>query len=665
MSAFVASSMINSTASPMSRFHDLNNSYHSKAGGRQRSSSFTQRTINSTIAPPGKGQYQLDLPLSYSDNNSPAKSDRINLVSTPSTSTTPTTPLNNVKDLPVENGAVSTGRSRSNTLTSTNGLPAIVSTQFDHVIRPRRPSLVNRPSNPSIQVIAPSLSSTVGSNNNDSTAPSQTRPPSTYPPPLLPQYSDSVDIGETSPDDTSTITATKSKTGDFELGFMPRILILVGLFVMSLGGLYLIAQVLPPLSLPKSIDDVKVDAEILQEFATATYEGWLRTFWVFSVVYLWKQCFGIPGSAFLNILAGALYGPWFGTLLTSALTTVGSVFAYFMSFFLMEPIMNRYASTRLDQMRLQIQKKTRSSSSKFVKATATSSAVETSVTGTTPISDVYSPSLSPPSSSATPGQRGTLRTRSSSFTVRGTSTTEQGERVNVNYGYLVNNAPSSYPDEIEIQESEGLLTEDSKDEKPNVVTSSDDEANNTTTITTTTEEEDDGPSLFVQLLLIRLFPLTPYWFINLASPLVGVPVIPFMTSMFLGCMPYNYICTQAGAILGEIHELRDIYQQPWIMFQIVMVLVLSAGATWASKRWTKKQQQEQDQKKSRSSEDDLNGEHPEEGNRLLENRGFENEMDYRQEESTDSYSMGPLGKLPERSASKRDSAVIDMSAYRY
>lgn len=80
---------------------------------------------------------------------------------------------------------------------------------------------------------------------------------------------------------------------------MPRILILVGLFVMSLGGLYLIAQVLPPLSLPKSIDDVKVDAEILQEFATATYEGWLRTFWVFSVVYLWKQCFGIPGSAFL------------------------------------------------------------------------------------------------------------------------------------------------------------------------------------------------------------------------------------------------------------------------------------------------------------------------------------------------------------------------------
>jgi len=84
-----------------------------------------------------------------------------------------------------------------------------------------------------------------------------------------------------------------------QMGFLPRILVLVGLFGMSLGGLYMLAQVLPPLSLPKSIDDVKVDAEILQQFATATFEGWLRTFWVFSAVYIWKQCFGIPGSAFL------------------------------------------------------------------------------------------------------------------------------------------------------------------------------------------------------------------------------------------------------------------------------------------------------------------------------------------------------------------------------
>jgi hypothetical protein len=114
----------------------------------------------------------------------------------------------------------------------------------------------------------------------------------------LPQYNDATTPAETLDIDTSKGTLTAPWT-NIQLGFLPRILVLVGLFGMSLSGLYLLAKVLPPLSLPKSIDDVKVDAEILEEFATATYEGWIRTFWVFSAVYVWKQCFGIPGSAFL------------------------------------------------------------------------------------------------------------------------------------------------------------------------------------------------------------------------------------------------------------------------------------------------------------------------------------------------------------------------------
>lgn len=125
-----------------------------------------------------------------------------------------------------------------------------------------------------------------------------------YPPTsVLPQYHDIITTDNDNDNDSDSLDTAKGISTDswtnYQLGFLPRILVLIGLFGMSLGGLYLLAQVLPPLSLPKSIDDVKVDAEILQEFATATYEGWIRTFWVFSVVYMWKQCFGIPGSAFL------------------------------------------------------------------------------------------------------------------------------------------------------------------------------------------------------------------------------------------------------------------------------------------------------------------------------------------------------------------------------
>ena len=168
----------------------------------------------------------------------------------------------------------------------------------------------------------------------------------------------------------------------------------------------------------------------------------------------------------------------------------------------------------------------------------------------------------------------------------------------------------SHRDDIDIHESEGLLSEENNIEKVSANNNNDrlldmDGVSKEVDSSEDDQDEEEGTSLFMQLLLIRLFPLTPYWFINLASPLVGVPVIPFMTSMFLGCMPYNYICAQAGAILGEIHELRDIYQQPWILFQIVMVLVLSAAAVWLSKR-SKKQQMEKEQggAKSRSSEEE-------------------------------------------------------------
>ncbi|KAG0250381.1 Transmembrane protein 41A [Mortierella polycephala] len=562
---------------------------------------------------------------------------------------------------------VCTGRSRSNTLTNSGTgsaeiAAAAVSSQFNHVMRPRRTSLVNRPSGTIVQVM-PGIPSIVLPTGETIQLKNNTASHSHYPPtPLLPQYQDDVAEAKNSIEECNSDTngtndnkaPSSTPWGNLGLGFLSRIVILIGLFGLSLGGLYLLAKVLPPLSLPKSVDDVKVDAKILQEFATATYEGWIRTFWVFSVVYMWKQCFGIPGSAFLNILAGALYGPWFGTFLTSLLTTLGSVLAYFMSFFLMEPILNRYASTRLDQMRLQIQKKTARAEAKAGKSTstATSTGVQTSINTPSSASTVTG---SNGSSASTSAQRGSLRPRSSSFTIRRTDETNQ------------DTSPTHHISEIEIQESESLLSDERNTEK--ILPHPNDSQQETGDKDEDVDESDsEGTSLFMQLLLIRLFPLTPYWFINLASPLVGVPVIPFMTTMFLGCMPYNYICAQAGAILGEIHELSDIYQQPWIVFQILLVLVLSALAVWASKR-SKKQQLEKEERKSRTSEEELGED--ESTHRLLRET-FESEQRHSrdkeeeegdQDEQDEDIAMSSLSH--QSGANKRDSAIIDMSAFRY
>ncbi|KAF9964009.1 Transmembrane protein 41A [Modicella reniformis] len=682
MSMFVAPAANAATVAVLGRFHSSTKSGQTirHPTGRQRSSSFTDRgriTVpslfpSSVISPSAPLAASKKLAMS---NNTLTKAlhqaqqyqgedlDRINHIPSALDS-----PKDQNSDLPAvqtqENApTICTGRSRSNTLTTTSSgaveiAEASISNQLDHVMRPALPTIV-----------LPDM-------NNS------------YPPmPLRPQYHD---VEESKDDIVSSVQTSDSSSPssslpwiNAQLDFLSRIVILIGLFGLSLGGLYFLAQILPPLSLPKSIDDVKVDAAILQDFATATYEGWIRTFWVFSVVYIWKQCFGIPGSAFLNILAGALYGPWFGTVLTSLLTTLGSVLAYFMSFFLLEPILNRYASSRLDQMRLQIQKKAMRSSSSAKKSsiqnsTATSTAVQpsinaamssisssTSISASNGISESAPTSTSPSTASV---QRGALlRTRSSSFTVRRIDESEQHASTTVPMY-------QSQHGENEIQESKGLLC-DERNVEDSIPTTENQNTHASVTVEQEEEEKEedqddtDGTSLFMQLLLIRLFPLTPYWFINLASPLVGVPVVPFMTSMFLGCMPYNYICAQAGAILSEIHELRDIYQQPWILVQVTLVLLLSTAAILISKRTKKKQLEKEGLRKSRSSEEEEEVASDETTQRLLSST-FEDVERHRhsREEQQDTIAMSSLDSSREEYTGqhfKRDSAVIDMSAYHH
>jgi uncharacterized membrane protein YdjX (TVP38/TMEM64 family) len=65
--------------------------------------------------------------------------------------------------------------------------------------------------------------------------------------------------------------------------------------------------------------------------------------------------------------------------------------------------------------------------------------------------------------------------------------------------------------------------------------------------------------LLPYLIFIRLFPFTPNSFINLASPLLNVPYVPFVISVFIGLMPYNFITIQAGDLVNELHSTKDIF----------------------------------------------------------------------------------------------------------
>ncbi|KAF7721802.1 Transmembrane protein 41A [Apophysomyces ossiformis] len=88
--------------------------------------------------------------------------------------------------------------------------------------------------------------------------------------------------------------------------------------------------------------------------------------------------------------------------------------------------------------------------------------------------------------------------------------------------------------------------------------------------------------LFWWLLFVRLFPFTPYWFINMVSPLLGVPVFPFFWSTFIGVMPYNLVCAQAGDVLGDLTSTSEI-----LSFSLILKLLLVSFISLVPVVWGK------------------------------------------------------------------------------
>uniref|UniRef100_A0A3P9JXI4 Transmembrane protein 41aa n=1 Tax=Oryzias latipes TaxID=8090 RepID=A0A3P9JXI4_ORYLA len=176
------------------------------------------------------------------------------------------------------------------------------------------------------------------------------------------------------------------------------------------------------LKFPSDLEDLRELAELLQFYKTE-HTGYVLL--LFCSAYLYKQSFAIPGSSFLNILAGAIFGPYKGLLLACVLTTVGSTMCYLLS---------------------------------------------------------------------------------QAF----------GKR------YIVHLFPSKV----------SMLQK---------------------------KVEENQDCLFFFLLFLRFFPMTPNWFLNMSAPIVNIPLTFFFLSVFIGLLPYNFICVQTGVMLSEVSSLDDLF----------------------------------------------------------------------------------------------------------
>ncbi|XP_059198498.1 transmembrane protein 41A-A [Centropristis striata] len=176
------------------------------------------------------------------------------------------------------------------------------------------------------------------------------------------------------------------------------------------------------LKFPSDLEELRELAELLQFYKTE-HTGYVLL--LFCSAYLYKQSFAIPGSSFLNILAGAIFGAYQGLLLASVLTTVGSTMCYLLS---------------------------------------------------------------------------------QAF----------GKR------YIVN----LFPEKVSMLQ---------------------------------TKVEENQDCLFFFLLFLRFFPMTPNWFLNMSAPIVNIPITFFFCSVFIGLLPYNFICVQTGVMLSEVSSLDDLF----------------------------------------------------------------------------------------------------------
>lgn len=175
------------------------------------------------------------------------------------------------------------------------------------------------------------------------------------------------------------------------------------------------------LKFPSSLEELKLIASSLITFKM-NHPVYVHT--LFFSAYLYKQTFAIPGSVFLNLLSGALYGPLQGTIICSVLTACGASMCYFLSLISgAEMIMRRWPD-RLTQLRRQV--------------------------------------------------------------------------------------------------------------------------------------DSNKKRLPFFLLSLRLVPVTPNWFINMTSPVLGIPITVFAATALLGLVPYNYMCVKAGSVLSQLNSLNDL-----------------------------------------------------------------------------------------------------------
>ncbi|KAL3076250.1 hypothetical protein niasHS_013521 [Heterodera schachtii] len=73
------------------------------------------------------------------------------------------------------------------------------------------------------------------------------------------------------------------------------------------------------------------------------------------------------------------------------------------------------------------------------------------------------------------------------------------------------------------------------------------------------EVQKQADNLFNYIVFLRVTPILPNWFINLASPIVDVPILPFFFGTLAGVAPPSFLFIQAGTTLQMMSNANVVW----------------------------------------------------------------------------------------------------------
>lgn len=80
-------------------------------------------------------------------------------------------------------------------------------------------------------------------------------------------------------------------------------------------------------------------------------------------------------------------------------------------------------------------------------------------------------------------------------------------------------------------------------------------------------------NLLSYILFLRITPFLPNWFINIVSPVIGVPLLPFWMGTFFGVAPPSFIFIQAGTTLQQLSSTMDPITVETVLLLVVFALL--------------------------------------------------------------------------------------------